>query len=177
MSVAVARVAAPGNTAPVTMLRRLLFRVPLVLHRLGIRGLERLVGIDWIVVTTRGRRSGRPRTVMLDVVGRDPATDTYYVQPANGRRADWVRNVRADPVVDVEVRGRRFRARAADVTGPEGAEVVLRFIRGHPWYARLIVWFVGYVDDVDRPDAELRQQLATTLVIALRALRANSFRL
>jgi deazaflavin-dependent oxidoreductase (nitroreductase family) len=154
-------------------LRRLLFRLPLHLHRLGIRGIERLIGIDWIVVTTSGRRSGRPHQVMLDVVGHDPARDTFYVQPADGRRADWVRNATADPRVTVEARGGRFEARVDDVTGAEGADVVLRFIRAHPWYARLIVWFVGYLDRVDQPDAELRAQLMDTPVFAIRVRRAE----
>jgi deazaflavin-dependent oxidoreductase (nitroreductase family) len=151
-------------------LRRWLFRVPLVLHRLGVRGLERLVGIDWIVLTTRGRRTGRPHDVVLDVVGRDPATDTFFVQPADGRRADWVRNVAADPRVVADVGGRRFDARVADVTGAEGAEVVLRFVRAHPWYARVVVWFVGYVDRLDVPDEVLRARLLGTPVFAVRAV-------
>lgn len=154
--------------ARTSRIRRLLSRLPLHLHRVGIRGVERLVGIDWIVLTTRGRRSGRPHTVMLDVVGHDPARETFYVQPADGRRADWVRNVLADPRVTVEARGRRVEARVDDVTGAGSAEVVLRFIRAHPWYSRFIVWFVGYVERIDRPDAELRAQLMATPVFAIR---------
>ena len=153
---------------PIGRLRRSLFRIPLLLHRAGIRGLERVLGIDWIVLTTTGRRSGKPHAVMLDVVGHDAASDTYYLQPADGRRADWVRNVAANPVVTAEVGGRRFRARVEDVTGPEGAEVVLHFIRTHPLYARVVVWFVGYVDRVDVPDDALRRALATTPVYAIR---------
>jgi deazaflavin-dependent oxidoreductase (nitroreductase family) len=145
-----------------------------LLHRVGIRGVERALGIDWLLLTTTGRRSGRPHGVMLDAVGHDPATDTYYVQPAEGRRADWVRNVAANPDVTAEVRGRRFEARVADVTGPEGAEVVLHFIRTHPAYARIIVWFVRYVERVDVPDDELRRALATTPVFAVRAVRKNT---
>ena len=151
-------------------MKRWLFRLPLHLHRAGIRGYERLLGIDWLVLTTRGRRTGRPHAVMLDVVGHDPAADTWYVQPADGRRADWVANATADPHVVAEVRGRRFDALVTDVTGPEGAEVVLRFVRAHPWYARLIVWLVGYVDALDYPDDVLRQKLARTPVFAIRAL-------
>jgi deazaflavin-dependent oxidoreductase (nitroreductase family) len=147
-------------------LRRFLFRVPLQLHHRGVRGLERLIGIDWIVLETRGRRSGRPHEVMLDVVHE--ADDTVYVQPADGRHADWVRNVTADPHVTAELRGERFAARVDDVTGAEGAEAVLRFVRGHPWYARVIVWFVGYVDHLDRPDDELRAILSETPVFAIR---------
>ena len=151
--------------------RRWLFRLPLRLHRRGLRGFERLLGVDWLVLTTRGRRTGRPHAVMLDVVGHDPATDTFYVQPADGRRADWVRNVGVDPHVTVEVTGRRLDAVVTDVTGAEGAEVVLRFVRLHPRYARIVVWLVGYVDRIDRPDDELRARLAETPVFALRPAR------
>jgi deazaflavin-dependent oxidoreductase (nitroreductase family) len=153
---------------PRSALATAMHRLPLWLHRLGLRGYERLLGIDWLVLTTRGRRSGAPRTVMLDVIGRDEATDTWYVQPADGRRANWLRNALANPTVTVEVRGRRFVARADNVTGDEGADVVLRFIRTHPLYARLIVWMLRYVESVDVPDAELRASLRGVPVIALR---------
>jgi deazaflavin-dependent oxidoreductase (nitroreductase family) len=154
------------TTAP-GFVRRWLFRLPLVLHRVGIRGVERLMGIDWIVLTTTGRRTGRPHTVVLDVVGRDEARGVWYVQPAYGRSAAWVRNVTAEPSGSAEFRGRRVRVRVTDVTGREGAEVVLRFLRAHPWYGRIVVWFVGYVDRVDRSDEDLRTRLATTLVFAI----------
>lgn len=151
-------------------LRDVLYRLPLWLHAVGIRGYERVLGIDWLVLTTRGRRTGRPRTVMVDVIGHDATTDTWYVQPADPERSHWLRNLRAHPIATAEVRGRRFRARAAEVTGEEGAEVVLRFIRAHPLYARLVVWLVGYVDSPDRSDDALRARLRTVPVIALRAI-------
>lgn len=160
----------PAATRP-GVIRRLLFRLPLVLERHGaallVRGATRLLGIDWIVLETIGRRSGARHTVMLDVVGRDVQRDVYYVQPAFGRTADWVRNTAAHPDVDGRVGERRFRAHVRDATGAEGAAVVLRFLRQHPRYARLIVWFVGYVDRVDRPDDELLRDLQRTPVFAI----------
>jgi len=153
-------------------LRRLIFRLPLLLDRLEWHGLERLVtrtlGIEWIVLATRGRRTGRTHTVVLDIVGRDPIRDIYYVQPAFGARADWVRNALLHPAT-ARVGDRFVRVRVRDATGTEGAEVVLRFLRAHPRYARVIVWFVGYVDRLDRSDDELRRALATTPVYALEA--------
>jgi deazaflavin-dependent oxidoreductase (nitroreductase family) len=157
------------KTAP-GLVRRWLFRLPLLLHRVGIRGIERVVGIDWIVLETTGRRSGRPHTVVLDVVGRDDARDVWYVQPAYGRTAAWVRNVGANPGAWAEIGGRRLRVHVTDVTGTEGAEVVLRFLRAHPWYGRVIVWFVGYVDSIDHGDDELRARLASTPVFGIRAV-------
>lgn len=105
---------------------------------------------------------------MLDAIGHDPATGSWYVQPSAGRRADWVRNAMARPAVTVEVRGQRFRARVEDVTGEEGAGVVLRFFREHPRCARVIVWFVRFVDSIDVPDEELRRALLGIPVFALR---------
>lgn len=163
------------NRKPVTapgLVRRWLFRLPLFLHRVGIRGIERLIGIEWIVLTTTGRRSGRAHTVVLDVVGRDATRDLWYVQPAYGRGAAWVQNVLARPEATAQIGARRLRVRVTDVTGPEGAEVVLRFLRTHPWYGRVIVWFVGYVDSVDRSDDDLRARLAATPVFGIRTVGA-----
>jgi deazaflavin-dependent oxidoreductase (nitroreductase family) len=152
-------------------------RAPLQLHRLGIRGYERfLLGIDWLVLTTRGRRSGEPREIMVDVIGHDAQRDTWYVQPADGRRANWFQNLLAHTIATVEVRGRRFEARATDVTGPEGAEIVLRFIRAHPLYARLIVWMLRYVDSIDHPDETLRAKLIDVPVMALRPITSEDSR-
>lgn len=148
---------------------RSLYRIPLWLRRHGVRGYERVLGIEWIVVTTRGRRTGRPHAVVVDVVGRDAGG--WYVQPADPR-AQWVRNVRADPRVTVEAGGRTIEAEAREITGSEGADVVLRFIRTHPWYAKVVVWFVGYVETTDLPDAELHARLREAIVFALRPVGA-----
>ncbi|MEO8605162.1 MAG: nitroreductase/quinone reductase family protein, partial [bacterium] len=84
---------------PKWSLRRALFRIPLQMERLvGERlwhVMARLLGVEWIVLETVGRRSGRLHDVVLDVVGRDAARDIYYVQPADGRRSAWVHNVGA----------------------------------------------------------------------------------
>ena len=150
---------------------RRLFRLPLALERVAGWHLQRLVtrltGVEWIVLETVGRRSGRRHEVVLDVVGGDQARGVWYVQPADGRRAAWVHNVTARPDAVARVDGRALPVRVRDASGAEGAEVVLRFIRRHPRYARVIVWFVGYVDRIDRPDAELRQALHATPVFAI----------
>ena len=145
--------------------RRWLHRLPILLHGLGIRGYERVLGIDWLLLTTTGRRSGRPRTVMVDAIGHDDGT--WYVQPAEPH-AHWLANLRADPIATVEVRGRRFDVRAEEITGPRGADVIVRFIREHPRYARLVIALVGYVDSPDHSDDELRAKLRDVPVIALR---------
>jgi hypothetical protein len=50
-------------------LRRLIFRLPLQAERLIGQGVWRLaaqtLGVEWIVLETIGRRSGRPHAVVL----------------------------------------------------------------------------------------------------------------
>jgi deazaflavin-dependent oxidoreductase (nitroreductase family) len=160
----------------IARLRRGVFRLPLHIEPVAgerlWRAAARLLGVEWIVLDTIGRRSGHVHTVVLDVVGRDRARDVFYVQPADGRRCAWVHNVAAHPHVAARLGARRMCVRVRDATGPEGAAVVLHFLRAHPWYGRLIVWFVGYVERIDRPDAELLRDLAGTPVFALEVVGA-----
>jgi len=148
--------------------RRLVYRLPLRLEGTGLPELaQRLLGIDWIVLETRGRRTGKPHVVVLDVLHHDAERDRYYVQPAYGDAADWVRNVRREPRVTARVGARRFDARVRDVTGAEGAGVMLRFVRAHPWYARIVAWFVGHVHGLDRPEAVLRPELESLMTLSI----------
>jgi deazaflavin-dependent oxidoreductase (nitroreductase family) len=152
-------------------IRRFLYRLPLLLDRAGLPALDgavqRLLGIDWIVLETVGRRTGRPHVVVLDVIDHDRASDRYYVQPAYGEAADWVRNVRRESRVTARVGSRRVRGRVRDVTGAEGADAMLRFMRAHPRYARVVAWFVGHVRGLDRPDAELRRDFSQLTTLAV----------
>lgn len=143
---------------------RWLHRLPLHLPAPVLRALARLVGVEWIAITTRGRRTGRPHTVMVDVVGR--RGESWYVSPSTPR-ADWLRNARAHPTVGVRTTRGTTTARLRDATGAEGADVVLRFLRAHPWYGAAVVRMVGYVDRLDLPDDALRARLAAWPVFAL----------
>jgi len=76
-----------------------------------------LAGVPALVVTMTGARSGRPRVVPLIGV---PAGDdialigTRFGQPGTPA---WYFNLKKNPVVEVEFRGRRARAVAREVDG------------------------------------------------------------
>jgi len=63
----------------------------------------------WVLLTTRGRRTGLPREVLLPCARTD---GEIIVISTYGTRSDWFRNLRKDPRVEVTVRGRRVPARA-----------------------------------------------------------------
>ena len=63
----------------------------------------------FVLLTTRGRRTGLPREVLLPCV-RTP--DTVVVYSTYGERSDWIRNLRKDPSVTVTAAGHTLAGRA-----------------------------------------------------------------
>ncbi|MDG4803790.1 nitroreductase family deazaflavin-dependent oxidoreductase [Micromonospora sp. WMMD980] len=75
---------------------RWLARAPIPLYR---NGLGRLLGRRLMMLEHRGRRSGLPRYVVLEVVDREPGA--LFLASGYGPASQWFRNVRADPAVRV----------------------------------------------------------------------------
>jgi deazaflavin-dependent oxidoreductase (nitroreductase family) len=71
------------------------------------RYFERAPG--WVLLTTTGRRTGRPREVLLPC---ERTGDALIVISTYGGRSDWVRNLRRDPRVLVTSAGWVLPARA-----------------------------------------------------------------
>lgn len=74
---------------------------------------------DYCYLTTTGRRTGRPHRIEIWY-----ATDesTLYLLSGGGRSSDWVRNVLAQPGVEVEVGGTVVAARARVIASNDEAE-------------------------------------------------------
>jgi deazaflavin-dependent oxidoreductase (nitroreductase family) len=87
-------------------LLRLIHWPPQIAYALG---LGPLIGRLVLLLTTTGRKSGKPRVVPLqyeEIDGR------IYLGSSRGVNADWVRNIQADPRVEVRVKARRFSGTA-----------------------------------------------------------------
>jgi deazaflavin-dependent oxidoreductase (nitroreductase family) len=124
-------------------LLKFFFKVPVWIHKMGFGGWERLVGAQWMLITTIGRKTGKPRDVMVDVMDYDKATDTYYVEAAYGARADWYRNMQSNPVFEAKVGRRKFKARAGALTTDGAGELLVRFYRSKPAYTRSVMAMAG----------------------------------
>ena len=82
-----------GRSRPTGALR-LAFRPPIYLYRLG---LGQLLGHRFMLLTHRGRRSGRVYQTALEVVRYDPSLRETVVASGWGERSDWYRNSRLIP--------------------------------------------------------------------------------
>jgi deazaflavin-dependent oxidoreductase (nitroreductase family) len=119
------------------------FKFPVWLHKIGFGGWERLIGAQWMLITTTGRKSGKPRDTMVDVMDYDAATDTYFIEAAYGSRADWVKNIEANPRFHAQVGRRKFYARLEPLSSENAGELMVKFYRAKPAYTRSAMKMVG----------------------------------
>lgn len=64
----------------------------------------------WVLLETKGRRSGEPRTTPL---ARGPVEgEVVWLASVHGRHASWVRNIEASPDVRIKLSGRWHDGRA-----------------------------------------------------------------
>ena len=93
-------------------------------------GLGRVVGRMVLLLATTGRKSGLRRVTPLQY---EEEGGLYYVASARGQQADWVRNIVADPRVNVQVGARRFHGLAEPITDPARIADFLELrLRRHP---------------------------------------------
>ena len=108
---------------------RALMRTPIWLYRarLGF-----LFGSRTLMLEHVGRKSGARRYVVLEVVGH-PAPDTYVVASGFGGRAQWFRNLTANPRVRISITGHGPRpATARRLPAAEADAVLADYVRRHP---------------------------------------------
>ncbi|RLP86038.1 nitroreductase family deazaflavin-dependent oxidoreductase [Micromonospora sp. CV4] len=93
-------------------------------------------GYPALLLTTRGRRSGKLRRTAL-IYGRDG--DTYLLVASNGgavKHPAWYLNLSSDPAVEVQVGAERFAARARTATAEERVRLWPVMTAVFPTYAR-----------------------------------------
>ena len=130
-----ARGAAPTSGAAKDAVARALTTVHMALYRAsGGRLGGRLAGMPVLLLTTRGRTSGRARTTPLTYFERDGIIVLVASYGGDDRDPSWLRNLRADPLVEVR-QGRRRRAMTGRVaTSEEKAR----------WWPGIVSTYEGY---------------------------------
>ena len=96
----------------------------------------RLWGRRALVLTTTGRRTGMPRTVVVQYF---PDGHDFVVVAANSgmpTHPAWYLNLTAHPEARVEVEGRRLAVRASELPPEEAADWWPRVLATAPDYAR-----------------------------------------
>lgn len=118
------------------------YKIPIWLYRLG---LGFLVGRLFMILTTTGRKSGQPRHTALEFhvyKGRK------YVYSGFGEKADWYKNILADPRVTIQVASGTEYAIARRITDEKELSEAFEYVTHNPTMRRW-VQALGFRLDLD----------------------------
>lgn len=134
---------------------RVLFRLPVWIYRLRLAW---LMGHRFLMITHRGRRTGKVRHTVVEVVRYDKATDEFVVASGYGATSDWYRNLQATPAIQIQVGGRRFAPVLRLLTLAEVYQEYTDYEARHPKATRQIPKLLGI--EYDGTETQ-RRNLAT----------------
>jgi deazaflavin-dependent oxidoreductase (nitroreductase family) len=105
-----------------------------------------------LVLTTIGRKSGKPRSTPLQF---EEVEGVYVVASARGIQSDWYRNLVACSKVDVQVGGMRFSTIAELMTEPNQIADFLELrIKRHPHFMGIMMRLEGLPRKYSRTEIE-----------------------
>ena len=117
------------NLAGRLLRSRRLMRAPIWIYKARAGA---LFGSRILLLEHVGRKSGLPRYAALEVVDHSPP-DTYVVASGFGRKAQWFRNIEANPRVRVYAGSHAPRTAVARVlTTPEADRALAAYQTRHP---------------------------------------------
>ena len=105
-----------------------------VFRRTYGRQMSSLRGMPVLLLTTRGRKTGQPRTTPLMYI-RDG--DNYVITASNSGRDNhpaWFYNLQASPQVEIEVPGRRLQVTASIASTAERERFWAQLVAQAPFF-------------------------------------------
>jgi deazaflavin-dependent oxidoreductase (nitroreductase family) len=127
-----------------TVLAKWFYKSPKWLYRarLGF-----VFGSRFLLLEHTGRTSGNVYQTPLEVAHYDQEHDEYVVTSGTGPRADWYRNIQADPAVAVWLGSHRYPATARFLTTEQAVEVMKVYEEKHPKTAARLEAMMGVSHD------------------------------
>ncbi len=110
-------------------------------QRLYDSGKGWIIGKFILLLTHTGRKSGIRYITPLQY---EKIAGAYYVGVARGLKADWFRNIQANPHVNIRVDRTEFDCVAEPVTDPDRVADFLEYrLKRHPFMVGLILKFAN----------------------------------
>lgn len=113
---------------------RLLARLPILLYRWNLGG---LLGHRFLQLTHLGRKSGKIRKVVLEVLRHEQGV--YIVASGWGERADWYKNLLASPQAAIRVADLDLEVEAQFLSLEESERELELYARRHPIASRILL--------------------------------------
>lgn len=138
-----------GEPAPPKGLKLKLFRAPLYLYRFK---LGFLLGERFIHLQHWGRKSGKLKETVVEVIDQDKANSRVYCASGFGEKSQWFKNISANNAVFVTVKNARYQATARVLSSEEAKDTLLRYAKAHPKSIKGVARLSGYDMEGTRQD-------------------------
>jgi deazaflavin-dependent oxidoreductase (nitroreductase family) len=127
----------PGELALAAM------RLPRPLYH---HGFGWLLGHTFVLITHRGRKTGKRRETVAMALTYDPHTQEIVVCSAWGPNTEWIRNLRAHPALQVQAGRESYIPEQRFLSQDEAVAVGLEFRHRHPARLHLLATILGWGD-------------------------------
>lgn len=120
---------------------------PILAYKIG---LAPLIGRFVLLLTTTGRKTGLQRVTPLQY---EVINGIYLIGAVFGMKTDWVRNIQADPHVQVRVKNKTFDGQAEICTNPEEiADFIQYRFDKHPRMIGMMMKLDGFTSKPSREE-------------------------
>lgn len=116
-------------------------RLPRPLYR---RGWGWMLDHTFLLIAHQGRKSGKRRETVAMALAHDPATRETVVCSAWGPTTQWVRNLRANSALEIQIGRESYVPEHRFLSEDESVAVATEFRRRHPWRVRLFSGILGW---------------------------------
>lgn len=117
------------------------WRLPILLFH---SGLGWMLGRRFLLLRHIGRKSGKIRYAVLEIIHAPADSRAYYVVSGFGTHSDWYQNIQRHSSVEIQIGRQRFPAQA-QVLGPEeSAKIFLAYAQRNPGGLRALNQLMGY---------------------------------
>lgn len=127
-----------------------IFKLPILFYDLG---LSSLMSDQVLLLTTTGRRTGKPRRTPLGYT-YDSELQAYVVVAGWEGKTDWYRNLKANPQVKVQVGRSRFECRAQMLSKPERMRLLEEYVELNPFAVGMLEYLTGVRYDGSQDSVE-----------------------
>jgi deazaflavin-dependent oxidoreductase (nitroreductase family) len=128
-----------------------------------------MLGRTFLLIAHQGRTSGKRRETVAMALAYDRGTREAVVCSAWGPNAEWIRNLRAHPALQIQIGRDAYVPEQRFLSEDESVGVAAEFVRRHPWRTRLFAAILGWGDLSS--ETEVREFVRTRPFVSFRPTR------
>lgn len=127
--------------SPPRGLKAIPWRLPICLYR---SGLGWMLGKRFLLLRHVGRKSGKIRFAVLEIIHNLPEPERYYAVSGFGTRSNWYQNILQRNDVEIQVGNKRIPVHSKQLDPPEGSEMLFAYAQNNPRSLQALSNLMGY---------------------------------